>query len=55
MVFLGGFLGHMCCTSLAVLGGKYFANKISEKMVNYVGGGLFLIFGIHNIFAATTA
>jgi len=31
MVFLGGFLGHVCCTSLAVLGGKYLANKISEK------------------------
>jgi len=50
MVFLGGFLGHVCCTSLAVLGGKYFANKISEKHVNMSGGILFLIFGIHNVF-----
>jgi len=50
MVFLGGFLGHACCTSLAVMGGKYLANKISEKMVNISGGVLFLIFGIHNIF-----
>jgi len=49
MVFLGGFLGHVCCTSLAVLGGKYLANKISEKMVNISGGVLFLIFGIHNM------
>jgi putative Ca2+/H+ antiporter (TMEM165/GDT1 family) len=49
MVFIGGFLGHCICTSLAVLGGKYLANKISEKMVNISGGTLFLIFGIHNL------
>lgn len=49
MVFLGGFLGHCCCTTLAVIGGKYLANRISEKMVNVSGGLLFLIFGIHNI------
>jgi putative Ca2+/H+ antiporter (TMEM165/GDT1 family) len=49
MVFLGGFLGHVCCTSLAVVGGKYLANKISEKMVNVSGGVLFLLFGIHNL------
>lgn len=52
MVFIGAFLGHCICTSLAVAGGKYLANKISERSVNIAGGILFLIFGIHNVFFA---
>jgi len=50
IVFVGAFLGHCLCTGLAVMGGKYLANKISEKMVNMSGGILFLVFGLHNIF-----
>jgi len=50
LVFVGGFLGHACCTTLAVLGGKFLAKKISEKKVNICGGVLFLIFGLHNLF-----
>jgi putative Ca2+/H+ antiporter (TMEM165/GDT1 family) len=49
-VFIGGFLGHMLCTTLAVIGGKYLAEKISERTVNICGGILFLLFGIHNLF-----
>jgi len=52
MVFIGSFLGHCLCTSLAVVGGKYLANRISEKSVNIAGGILFLVFGIHNILFA---
>jgi len=46
-VMLGGALGHCCCTSLAVLGGKYLATSISERVVVGVGGVLFLIFAVH--------
>jgi len=50
IVFIGSFLGHVICTSLAVLGGKFMAKKISERSVNIAGGILFLIFGVHNLF-----
>jgi len=49
-VFVGAFLGHVLCTCLAVVGGKYLANKISERTVNICGGLLFLLFGFHNLF-----
>jgi len=52
-VFVGGFLGHALCTSLAVIGGKYLAEKISERTVNICGGILFLMFGIHNLFSGS--
>jgi len=52
MVFIGSFLGHCLCTTLAVVGGKYLANKITEKSVNIAGGTLFLVFGIHNVLFA---
>lgn len=48
-VCIGSFLGHVICTSLAVVGGKFLAKKISEKTVNISGGLLFLIFGVHNL------
>eukprot|EP00429_Kryptoperidinium_foliaceum_P055444 CAMPEP_0176089042 /NCGR_PEP_ID=MMETSP0120_2-20121206/44591_1 /TAXON_ID=160619 /ORGANISM="Kryptoperidinium foliaceum, Strain CCMP 1326" /LENGTH=229 /DNA_ID=CAMNT_0017422915 /DNA_START=30 /DNA_END=719 /DNA_ORIENTATION=- len=46
-VMLGGSIGHCCCTSLAVLGGKYLAASISERIVVGVGGVLFLLFAVH--------
>jgi putative Ca2+/H+ antiporter (TMEM165/GDT1 family) len=49
LVFIGAFLGHVLCTSLAVIGGKFLAKKISERTVNICGGVLFLLFGIHNL------
>jgi putative Ca2+/H+ antiporter (TMEM165/GDT1 family) len=48
-VCVGSFLGHVICTTLAVIGGKFLAKKISEKTVNISGGILFLIFGVHNL------
>jgi len=54
IVFIGSFLGHVICTSLAVMGGKFMAKKISERSVNIAGGILFLIFGIHNLFLKAT-
>lgn len=49
-VTLGGCLGHTMCTGLAVLGGRMLAARISEKTVSFVGGLIFLVFGIHSVF-----
>ena len=46
-IILGGLIGHAFCTGLAVVGGRMLAAKISAKTVSYVGGGLFLVFGLH--------
>lgn len=45
-VILGGVVGHACCTSLAVIGGRLLATRISERAVALVGGILFLSFSI---------
>ena len=47
-VTAGGIIGHAMCTGLAVIGGRMLAAKISEKTVTYVGGALFLLFGLHS-------
>jgi putative Ca2+/H+ antiporter (TMEM165/GDT1 family) len=36
----------MICTTIAVLGGKLLADKISEKNVNLAGGIVFMIFAL---------
>ena len=45
-VALGSIFGHAIATSVAVIGGAYIAKYISEKILGYVGGGLFLLFAI---------
>jgi len=50
-VTFGGFAGHFCCTSLAVIGGHAFAEKISERVVVTVAGLLFMVFGILGVAA----
>ncbi|KAH7691649.1 Gdt1 family protein [Dioscorea alata] len=42
----GAIAGHLVATSIAVIGGALLANYISEKVVGYLGGVLFLIFAI---------
>ncbi|KAJ1636267.1 hypothetical protein T492DRAFT_960747 [Pavlovales sp. CCMP2436] len=49
-VTVGGTIGHALCTGLAVIGGRLLASRISERMVAFVGGGLFLVFGVVAIF-----
>mmetsp|Transcript_42489 Transcript_42489/g.92724 ORF Transcript_42489/g.92724 Transcript_42489/m.92724 type:complete len:281 (+) Transcript_42489:42-884(+) len=44
-VCVGGVLGHCICSGIAVIGGKMLAERISEKVVGFVGGTLFLFFG----------
>lgn len=48
-VTFGGILGHSLCTGLAVIGGRILAARISERTVAYVGGSLFIVFGLHSL------
>ncbi|KAJ2897470.1 UPF0016-domain-containing protein [Zalerion maritima] len=45
-VTLGAVLGHMCCTGVAVLGGRAIAGKVSMKVVTIGGAIAFLVFGV---------
>ena len=42
----GAILGHVIATAIAVLGGAYASQYISEKTVGYIGGSLFLCFAL---------
>ncbi|ONK79581.1 uncharacterized protein A4U43_C01F7830 [Asparagus officinalis] len=46
----GAITGHLCATVIAILGGALLANYISEKVVGYLGGGLFLLFAVATLF-----
>jgi putative Ca2+/H+ antiporter (TMEM165/GDT1 family) len=46
----GAIAGHLIATSVAVLGGAFLANYISEKLVGFLGGVLFLIFAAATLF-----
>eukprot|EP00959_Pyramimonas_sp_CCMP1952_P006266 131211-Pyramimonas_sp.AAC.2 len=48
-VTLGGILGHSICTSVAVLGGRHFAARLSERTLGMCGGVMFLLFGFHSL------
>ncbi|MDM3850025.1 MAG: TMEM165/GDT1 family protein [Aphanizomenon gracile PMC627.10] len=45
-VTAGAILGHAICAAIAVIGGKLIAGKISERQITFIGGFLFIIFGI---------
>lgn len=45
-VIIGGILGHAVCTSLAVIGGRLLATRISERLVALIGGIMFLSFAL---------
>eukprot|EP00899_Mesostigma_viride_P007134 jgi/Mesvir1/16421/Mv18150-RA.3 len=49
-VTLGGMLGHVACTGVAVICGRHFAAKVSETMVHLLGGLLFLAFFAHSVY-----
>ncbi|GAB2255495.1 hypothetical protein Droror1_Dr00009273 [Drosera rotundifolia] len=46
----GAIVGHLIATSVAVLGGAFLAKYISEKLVGYLGGALFLLFAVATFF-----
>ena len=45
-VFAGAALAMVLATGLGVLIGSFLPSVIGEKMVRYVSGGLFVLFGI---------
>uniref|UniRef100_A0A915DND5 GDT1 family protein n=1 Tax=Ditylenchus dipsaci TaxID=166011 RepID=A0A915DND5_9BILA len=45
-VILGGVIGHALCTGIAVIGGRFIAQKISVRTVTLLGGILFLVFAM---------
>ncbi|MCO5614609.1 hypothetical protein L7F22_068893 [Adiantum nelumboides] len=49
-VVLGAVAGHGIATLLAVLGGSFLSNYISEKVTAYIGGSLFLIFAAFTLY-----
>ncbi|KAJ3187063.1 hypothetical protein HDU85_007101 [Gaertneriomyces sp. JEL0708] len=44
-VTIGSLCGHAVCSSVAVIGGRMLAARISVKTVTVLGGVLFIIFG----------
>ncbi|KAL0441835.1 UNVERIFIED_CONTAM: protein PAM71-, chloroplastic [Sesamum radiatum] len=46
----GAIVGHLLATSIAILGGAFLSKYISEKLVGYIGGALFLVFAIATFF-----
>lgn len=48
-VTAGGVLGHSLCTAMAVIGGRLLATKISERTMLLLGGALFIVFAILDI------
>ncbi|KAK2643865.1 hypothetical protein Ddye_019060 [Dipteronia dyeriana] len=46
----GAIAGHLLATLIAIIGGAFLANYISEKLVGYIGGVLFLVFAVATFF-----
>lgn len=43
-VTIGAVAGHGVATGIAVIGGSYLGKYLDEKVVQYLGGTLFLVF-----------
>jgi Ca2+/H+ antiporter, TMEM165/GDT1 family len=50
-VITGGIAGHIVCSLIAVVGGRWAAGRISERIVTWLGGLLFILFGAIAVFA----
>ena len=48
-VVLGAIGGHGVATGIAVVGGSYLGKFVDERVVQYVGGSLFLVFAAATI------
>jgi len=51
-VILGACVGHSVCTTLAVYGGEWLGKRISQRLVAFIGGFLFIIFALINFFTS---
>jgi Ca2+/H+ antiporter, TMEM165/GDT1 family len=50
-VIVGSIVGHFICALIAVLGGRWVTGRISERWLTWMGGLLFIIFGVMSILA----
>lgn len=48
-VFIGSLSGHVLCTGLAVIGGRFVADIISVRTMTLIGGIIFLVFATYAI------
>lgn len=53
-VFIGGCLGHFCCTLAAIIFGSTIAKRVSMTYLNVCGGLLFLGFSGYTFYLAAT-
>lgn len=51
-VIIGACIGHSICTSLAVFGGEWLGKRISQRLVAFIGGALFMLFALINFFTS---
>ena len=42
----GAIVAHASATGVAVVGGAFMSKYLSEKVIGYIGGSLFLFFAI---------
>ncbi|XP_055895707.1 transmembrane protein 165-like isoform X4 [Biomphalaria glabrata] len=45
-VIVGSCVGHTICTGLAVIGGRFIAQRISVRTVTLIGGVVFILFAL---------